>query len=134
MSDRRAAASSQVARHLNFSFESGPRGVLVLHCEGKLIYQNEARKLAAIVTEILPTVQRMVVDLSDVNSVDSAGLGELVLAQMWADAAGFELKFAAPNRSVRHLLELANLASVFDLHASIPQAMASMGGEEVPPS
>jgi anti-anti-sigma factor len=68
----------------------------------------------------------MVVDLSGVESIDSAGLGELVLAHMWAEAAGYELKFASPNRAVRYLFQQTNLNSVFDLYASIPEAMAAM--------
>lgn len=118
-------------KSLRLNLEALHGGALVLHCEGKLIYQNEARQLAAIVTEVLPTARRMVVDLSGVKAVDSAGLGELVLTHLWAEAAGFELKLASPNRTVRYLLELTNLVSVLDVYASVPEAMAALDQEEL---
>ena len=119
-----------VSKSLQMNIEARHGGVLVLHCAGKLIYQSEARKLSAMVSEVLPSAGRLVIDLSGVKDVDSTGLGELVMAHMWADAAGFTLKFASPNKAVRYLLELTNLVSVFDVYASVPEALAAMEGEE----
>jgi anti-sigma B factor antagonist len=103
----------------------GYGGAVVLHCSGRLIFRDEANALTAILGEILPTARRMVVDLAGVESVDSAGLGELVLLHMWAEAAGYSLKFACPNKFVRQLLELTNLVSVFDVYSSVPEAVAA---------
>jgi anti-sigma B factor antagonist len=109
-----------------------PGGAVVLHCQGRIIFHREASALSTIVTEVLPSARRMVVDLAGVDSVDSGGLGELVLTHMWAEAAGYTLKFACPKKSVRHLFEITNLVSVFDVYASVPEAMATMYPEEVP--
>lgn len=106
-------------------------GATVLHCEGRLIFSGDANALAARVSEMLPTVRRMVVNLAGVSSIDSAGLGELVLLHMWADAAGYTLKFASPNKSVRALLELTNLISVFDVYGSVPEAAAAIRHEQL---
>lgn len=106
-------------------------GAVVLHCQGRIIFGPEARTLTALVADLLPSARRMVVDLAGVESIDSAGLGELVLLHMWAEAAGYKLKFASPRKTVRHLLELTNLASVFDTYSSVPEAMAAMWDEEV---
>jgi anti-anti-sigma factor len=109
-----------------------PGSAVVLHCQGRIIFRGEACALSTIVTEVLPSARRMVVDLAGVDSVDSGGLGELVLTHMWAEAAGYTLKFACPKKSVRHLFEVTNLLSVFDVYASVPEAMAAMYPEEVP--
>src|SRR6266404_1631772 len=108
-----------------------PGSAVVLHCQGRIIFRSEASALSAIVTEVLPSARRMVVDLAGVDSVDSGGLGELVLTHMWAEAAGYTLKFACPKKSVRHLFEITNLLSVFDVYASVPEAMAAMLPEEM---
>src|SRR6266853_1630249 len=63
-----------------------PRSAVVLHCQGRIILRSEASALSTIVTEVLPSARRMVVDLAGVDSVDSGGLGELVLTHMWAEA------------------------------------------------
>ena len=121
---------SAVGKSLEMNLEARQGGMLVLHCEGKLIYQQEAQRLSSIVSEVLPSAGRMVVDLAGVKDVDSSGLSELVMAHMWADAAGFDLRFAGPNKTVRYLLELTNLVSVFDIYPSVPEAVAAMHGED----
>ena len=118
-------------RRLRLSLAAEMGGAVVLHCEGRIIFGPEARALTGIVADVLPSARRMVIDLSGVEIVDSAGLGELVLLHMWASAAGFSLKFAGPRKSVRHLLELTNLAAVFDAYGSVAEAIAAMHHEEV---
>lgn len=114
-------------KKLKLTLEAGHPGIaVVLHCQGRIIFRTDASALSTIVTEVLPSARRMVVDLAGVDSVDSGGLGELVLTHMWAEAAGYTLKFACPKKSVRHLLEITNLVSVFDVYASVPEAMAAM--------
>jgi anti-sigma B factor antagonist len=109
----------------------GVGGAVVLHCQGRIIFGPEAHTLTEIVAEVLPTARRMVVDLAGVEAVDSAGLGEIVLLHMWAEAAGYSLKFASPRRSLRQQLELTNLVSVFEPYGSVAEAMAAMHHEEV---
>ena len=130
---REPSANSQRSdQKLKLSLEAGHSGsVVVLHCQGRIIFRSEARALSTIVTEALPSARRMVVDLAGVDSVDSGGLGELVLTHMWAEAAGYTLKFASPKQSVRHLFEITNLVSVFDVYASVAEAMAAMAQEEI---
>ncbi len=127
--------SSMVERDdkkLQLTLEAGNYGsAVVLHCQGRIIFRSEARALATIVAEVLPSAHRMVVDLGNIDSIDSGGLGELVLTYMWAEAAGYTLKFASPRKSLRHLFEITNLVSVFDVYASVPEAMAAMVQEEI---
>jgi len=103
----------------------------VLHCQGRIVFRSEARALSSIVAEVLPSARRMVVDLAGVDSVDSGGLGELVLIHMWAEAAGYTLKFASPKKSVRRLFEITNVVSVLDVYPTVPDAMAAMVQEEI---
>jgi anti-anti-sigma factor len=104
---------------------------VVLHCRGQALCHGEARALSEIVADVLPAARRMVVDLAGIDSIDSGGLGELVLTHMWAEAAGHTLKFACPGKSVRHLFEVTNLVSVFDVYTSVPEAIAAMVHEEI---
>src|SRR6266481_843339 len=117
-------------KRLTLILEAQAGGAIVLHCQGRIIFGPEARSLTEIIAEVLPSARRMVVDLSGVEVVDSAGLGELVLLHMWAEAAGYGFKFASPSKSVRQLLELTNLVSVFDVYPSVADAMAAMYQEE----
>jgi anti-sigma B factor antagonist len=130
-----SASNEKSAKRLRLSLEAEHcGGAMVLHCRGRLIFRNEACALSDTVAEVLPLTGRMVVDLAGVESVDSAGLGELVLTHMWAEAAGHTLKFACPSKPVRRLLEATNLMSVFDVYASVPQAVAAMYQEDLRPA
>ncbi len=132
MADASAATNKRIEKKLQMTLEAGHSGsAVVLHCQGRMIFHREARALSSIVTEVLPSAHRMVVDLAGIDAIDSSGLGELVLTHMWAEAAGYSLKFASPKRSVRHLFEVTNLVSVLDMYASVPAAMAAMISEEI---
>ena len=121
------------SKKLTLSLEAGGSGLaMVLHCQGRIIFRDEARELATIVAQVIPTAGRMVVDLAGVDSVDKDGLGELVLTQLWAEASGYVLTFACPKKSVRHLFEITNVASVFDIYPSVAEAMLAMALGEKP--
>jgi len=115
---------------LTLEFEHSD-GIVVLHCEGRINFRSEFQALWSVIAEVLPSARRLVVDLGGIVFIDSGGLGELVLTHMWAEAAGYSLKFASPKRSVRHLFEITNLMSVLDMYASVPEAMAAMVSEEI---
>ena len=128
---RLSAATDQKNRtnnkRLNLSLEAERSGLaMVLHCQGRVIFRNEARQLSAIVSDVLPRSQRMIVDLAGVDSVDQGGLGELVLTQLWAEASGYKLLFASPKKAVRHLFEITHVAPIFDIYPSVAEAMAAM--------
>jgi anti-sigma B factor antagonist len=131
LGSRIPAVTAPGEKRLKLSLEAQSGGAVVLHCQGRIIFGPEARALTDIVAEVLPSARRMVVDLAGVEVVDSAGLGELVLLHMWAEAAGYALKFACPRKSVRQLLELTNLVAVFDAYGSVAEAMVAMYQEEI---
>src|SRR5260370_2783686 len=82
-------------KKLRLTLESEhPGSAVVLHCQGRIIFRNEACALSTIVTEVLPSARRMVVDLAGVDSVDSGGFAELFLTPIWAQPARHPLKFS----------------------------------------
>ena len=99
--------------------------VTVLYCRGRFTYRQEATAFSEKIAELLPSVRRLVVDLSGLEIIDSAGLGELVVVHMWVKASGCSLKLAGANPRVRQLFELTNLLSVFDVHPTLDDALLS---------
>lgn len=97
--------------------------IAILHCRGRITYRDEAVQFSKKVAELLPRTQRLVVELSGVEMIDSAGLGELVLVLLWAQANGCAIKLAGPRRHVRETLEVTNLASVFEIHPTCQDAV-----------
>jgi anti-sigma B factor antagonist len=115
---------------LKLSLETRNQGdVIIVHCQGRIVYRDEAAALSRLVAEVLPHTSKLVLDLSGVNSIDSAGIGELVLIQTWAQKKNVSLKCAGANRLVRSLLDLTNLDTVLDVEPSLEAALAALRNE-----
>jgi len=99
--------------------------VSVLCCRGRFIYREEATAFSEKFAGLLTQRRKIVVDLSELQALDSAGLGELVVAHMWARASGCSLKVVGASSRILQLFELTNLASVFDLYPTFDAALAS---------
>ena len=111
---------------LKLSVEAQNHGdVIVVHCQGRIVYRDEAAALSRVVDEILHQQSKLVLDLSGVTSMDSAGIGELALLQTWAQQRKAELKCAGPSTVVRTLLDLTNLDSVLEVHPTLDSALES---------
>jgi anti-anti-sigma factor len=96
---------------------------LVLHCTGRITFREEALALTAKVSELLSQGRPIVLDLSGIQTIDSAGLGELVMIFLAAKKAGAMVRLAAPNRHVRQVLHLTRLTSVFAVHPALEEAL-----------
>ena len=116
---------------MKLSLETRNRGdVMIVHCHGRIVYRDEAAALSRLVGEILDQGGKVVLDLSGVSSLDSAGIGELVFLHTWARSRNADLKCASPSPLVRELLDLTNLNSVFEIHSSMEDALSSFQSAE----
>jgi len=117
---------------LKLSLETRNRGeVIIVHCQGRIVYRDEAAALSRFGSEVLQQASKLIIDLSGVSSIDSAGIGELALLQALAQEKNVELKCAGANMLVRTLLDLTNLDTVMEVHPSLDAALLSFQGEQV---
>ncbi len=111
---------------LKLSVEARNHGdVIIVHCQGRVVYRDEAAALSRVVNELLHQGSKLVLDLSGVTAMDSAGVGELALLQTWAQERKAVLKCAGPSTVVETLLDLTNLDSVLDVHPTLDSAIDS---------
>ena len=109
---------------MELSLENRQSGkVMVIHCRGRVVYRDEAAAVSRVVEEALRGSSEVVLDLEGVQNIDSAGLGELVVAHISAEEQGKTVKVVGANQSVCELLELTNLSSVLALYPSVADAM-----------
>ncbi|MBI4266225.1 MAG: STAS domain-containing protein [Acidobacteria bacterium] len=71
--------------------------------------------------------KNLLIDLSEVSYVDSAGLGELVQAYATTKNRGGALKLLNVTKRLRDLLVVTKLLTVFDTFDSEADALASFG-------
>ena len=117
---------------MKLSLETRRSGdVIIIHCEGRIVYRDEAAALSRVVGEALQDTREVILDFEGVENIDSAGLGELVLAHMAAEAEGKAVKLSSAKPHVRELLELTNLTSVLEIYPRLEDAIET--GDEFAP-
>ena len=68
---------------------------------------------------------KLLIDLGDVDYIDSAGIGEMVTAYTAVKNRGGELKLLNLTKKVKDLLQITKLYTVFDVHEDESAALKS---------
>jgi anti-sigma B factor antagonist len=87
-------------------------GIVAIAGDGRLNMVSAPSLRAVAEGEIVAGYTRVVVDLSNVEFIDSSGLGALVGCLKAARQAGGDLRIAGPNKQVTMVLQLSNLDRV----------------------
>jgi anti-anti-sigma factor len=106
-------------------------GVTIVFCSGRIVYRDEAAALSRIVSRLMGDAQKLVLDLSGVETVDGAGLGEFVGLHNRAATNRCSLKLVALRDHVRCLFEMTKLAPIFEIYPTVEQAFGSFEGAAV---
>lgn len=85
----------------------------IIRCAGRLTLEN-AEVLKNAGKAAIPSSKRIVLDLKEVNRMDSAGLGALVGLYVSARKAKCDFLLINYSQPVRDLLGIAHLLSVFE--------------------
>ncbi|SPE45217.1 Anti-sigma-factor antagonist [Candidatus Sulfotelmatobacter sp. SbA7] len=100
--------------------------VAVVRCGGRIVRGQEVRALrSAVVSEKDSRI--VVLDLSEVESLDAGGLTTLLSLHQWARSRGVQLKLVNPSRFVREILVRTQLDHVFDI-STLDHALFVLGG------
>lgn len=96
------------------TLETHDRGdAMVIECAGRLTLET-AESLKSHGKSVIPRSKRLVLDLKGVNRMDSAGLGAVVGLYVTARKASCEFQLVNYNQSIRDLLGISQLLSVFE--------------------
>jgi anti-sigma B factor antagonist len=98
-------------------------GVLVVDCVGRIVFGDESGYLRDTVKQLIPDNKRIVLNLGEINYIDSGGLGTLVALYTSANIAGSSIKLANLTKRVGDLLQVTKLLTVFDVYDSEEKAL-----------
>lgn len=101
--------------------------VVVIKCSGRIVRGQEAALRNAVLQEKLARV--VVLDLSDVDSIDAGGLTLLVSLHRWTENNRTHLKLVNPQSFVHEMLTRTHLNCVFDI-SSFHDALTVLCGRE----
>lgn len=100
--------------------------VVVLELVGKVIGGPDAMMLNDKLHELVEQGRvHVVADLSQVNWMNSSGLGILISGLTTMRNAGGDLKLANVTERIQSLLMITKLKTVFETHESVDKAVAS---------
>jgi len=103
-------------------------GVTILDIVGRITLGEGNVLLRDIVREhIEKGNNRLLINLEEVEYVDSSGVGELVSSFTKTRKAGGHIKLMKLNKKVRELLEATHLDRVFEIHHDEASAIKSFG-------
>ena len=103
--------------------------VTVVAIEGVIQLGESARRLSQHLQELLDEgAERVLLDLSRIDYVDSTGLGELVGYLQRFSEQGRRLALLQPRTRILNLLKLTRLDEVFPIFEDRAEALAALGG------
>jgi anti-anti-sigma factor len=101
-------------------------GIYLLALKGRLVLGEESNGLRTTIDSLLASgAQRIVINLEQVNHVDSAGLGALIEMHRKIKAKGGGIKLCNLGPNLKRALEIARLLPIFETCSSETAAVAS---------
>jgi len=92
-------------------------GVSVVGLTGRIVLGEESGTLRETVKNLIAAgKQKIVLDMSNVTYIDSAGLGILVAAHVSAKTQGASISLCALGQKFREVLQLTRLLTIFDVY------------------
>jgi anti-sigma B factor antagonist len=100
--------------------------VIVVDLSGRIILGEGSALLRKTVRDLLEEKRnKIVLNLGDVDYIDSSGIGELVSAYTAVKNRGGDLKLLNLTKKVRDLIQLTKLYTVFDVYTDEHTAVGS---------
>ncbi len=101
-------------------------GLTVLDVRGQITLGEETSQLREKARVLIEGGHaRIIVDLAEVNYIDSAGLASLVTLYTSARKAGGDVKLMHLTHRVRGLLQITRLSTVFEIYDNLEAAQKS---------
>ena len=97
--------------------------VAILRCVGRIVRGHETAILCSAARQ---EGRNVVLDLTQVDAIDAAGIGALVSLQ----AARIYLKLVNPTKEVREILKVTELDSIFEI-SELQSVETTLDGDRV---
>lgn len=102
--------------------------VVILDLQGKLVIgTGDVAMRKAFVSALEGGATKILINLDDVKTIDSSGLGELMRCRVTAAEKNAQIKLLNVNLKARKLLTMASLVGVFEMFDNEALAVESFG-------
>jgi anti-sigma B factor antagonist len=102
------------------------QGVTVISLSGNVLGGPDANALNEQLRTLLDSRKtKVIIDLGDVQFINSSGLGMLIGGMSTMRKGGGELKLARASKKILTLLEMTKLTNLFDVHETVKGAVGA---------
>jgi anti-sigma B factor antagonist len=70
-----------------------------------------------------PDIEALILDLSSVKTIDSSGIGSLLLAERQMNDHGLPVVLTGVNEGVQQILDMLHLADIFEIYPTVEEAV-----------
>ena len=114
---------------MNTSVREGKGGVQVLDLKGKITIGSGDVQLRETINKLVDEGKvNILINMQDVTTIDSSGIGELVGCYTSVTKKGGKLKLLHLPPKINDVLTVTQLITVFDVYESEQEAVASFAG------
>ncbi len=110
--------------------------IVIVDLDGRLVAGEAVEILRETMNELIGDAnKRILLNLSQVNWIDSSGIGELVASIKLAERFGSSVKLLRVGDRVKHVLSISRLLPLLDVYedeAEALQAFAEGSGRSLP--
>jgi anti-sigma B factor antagonist len=100
--------------------------IQILDCSGKITLGEGTMTVRNAVRDILKdNGRKIILNLADVNYIDSSGIGELVSTYTTVTSSGGEFKLLNLTKKIHELLQITKLLTVFQVFDNEQEVLAS---------
>ncbi len=99
--------------------------IIYIHTD-KINSENSPDLKAKLLIEAQPDIKAMLIDISQVKSIDSSGFGAFLIASRQLAQHNIPTYIVGAIPSIMHLFEILKLDRVFEFSESVESALATM--------
>ena len=101
--------------------------ITVLEVTGRLALGRESQRIETMMEDLAKKgSMKVVLDLTGVEYIDSAGIGMLALASGKFKEAGGSMAVVAPDGRVLQMLKLTQMSAILQVHPTVQAAAAAV--------
>jgi anti-sigma B factor antagonist len=116
------------SQQLMITIDQPGDGVVVLHVAGEVDLLTANTLGERIREHLVPANRVLVLDLTEVSFLGSAGLAEIVSTSQAGEDTGARILLVATKRAVLRPMEVTGLLSVFSVYDTVDAALANADG------
>lgn len=104
--------------------------ILIVRLDGRLVAGTGAQQLEEAINRfVADDHEKILLDLSAVQRIDSSGIGELMQGRKLAQRFGCDLRLLNVEGQVHHVLEIGQLLPLFRVYSDETEALEDFAGD-----